>query len=119
MLSHPTKKKRLGSCIAKDSLRLLGFLHLLGLLELRACKERPCLAVEMPECGPKKRRCLSRGTVKLCLAAKLRPEGSEARIGVFVRRNGAVPQAPSAGIPQQLGGETASETSGERHCLEA
>ena len=103
---------------AKDSLRLLGFLHLLGLLELRARKERPCLAVEVPECGPKKRRCLSRGTVKLCLAAKLRPEGSEARIGVFVRRKGAVPQAPSAGIPYQTCGEaTTSETPGERHCL--
>ena len=78
-----------------------------------------CLAVEMPECGPKERRCLSRGTVKLCLAGELRPKGSEARIGVFVRRNGAVSQAPSAGIPQQLGGETTSETPGERHCLEA
>ena len=119
MLSHPTKKKRLGPCIAKDSLRLLGFLHLLGLLELRACKERPCLAVEMPECGPKKRRCLSRGTVKLCLAAKLRPEGSKARIGAFARRNGAVLQAPSAGIPQQPGGEATREPPGERRCLEA
>ena len=60
------------------------------------------------------------GTVKLCLAAKLRPEGSEARIGVFVRRHGAVPQAPSAGIPYQTCGEaTTSDTPGERHCLKA
>ena len=119
MLGHPTKKKSLGLCIAKGSLRLLGFLHLLGLLELRACKERLCLTVEMPECGPKERWCFSRGAVKLCLAGELRPEGSEARIGAFARRNGAVLQAPSAGIPQQLGGEATRGPPGERRCLEA
>ncbi len=105
--------------MGKDSLHLLGFLHLRGLLELRACKERLCLAVEMPECGPKERRCLSRGTVKLCLAGELRPEGNEARIGAFARRNGAVLQAPSAGIPQQPSGEATREPPGERRCLEA
>ncbi len=89
------------------------------MLELRACKERRCLAVEMPECGPKERRGLRRGTVKLCLAGELRPERSEARIGVFARRNGAVLQAPSAGIPQQPGGEATREPPGERRCLEA
>ena len=74
--------------------------------------------MEMPECGPKEGRGLGRGTVKLCLVGELRPERSEARIGVFARRNGAVPQAPSAGIPQQPSGEATSETPGERHCLE-
>ncbi len=117
-MSHLTKES-LCPRIAKDSLCLLGFLHLLGLLDLRACKERLCLAVEMPKCATKERRCLSRSTVKLCLAGKLCPEGSEARVGVLARRHGAVPQAPSAGIPQQTCGEATSETPGERHCLKA
>ena len=118
MLSQLTKEKNLCLRAAKNSLCLLGFLHLLGLLGARACKQRLCLAVEMPQRATQEGRGLRRSAVQLRLAGQLGPEGSEARIGVLAKRHGAVPQAPSAGIPHQTCGEaTTSDTPGEGHFL--